>query len=796
MKGITSRLSASYKELASASSPRLATVGSGSRPNDGGSSQADEPRCPEFSAIGLAKRRRWSIFGCGSFFLVCATSGAFFHSAQRESSSTRVLAHVPAVRRSQQNRLEWASFGHDTSCHIDSALIALSGRDMKNVIASSAEDCEQQCDEERGLCMAIEYAFGLCSLWRQPVRNFETKPGHTCAVRVPIGRFTTLSNSACRLDRMDQSLDAQGTAEVVSGIQEHACRALCRTILGPECTGIEYMPEHRRCEIWRRPITYHVSNWGSTCSRFRLEESPGEGPTTTTESVRGFAEDGSFNLPSDTMAMRELPPVVAASSVGQLGDADSAHAWNVTTSRSPTTPTACHDPICSVEHWEGWGMVFPWLVTTTTTSTTTTTTTTITTSTTTSTSTTSTFTGTSTTTTTTSVTTTSTTTSMTTTTTVCKTAEADESCYQKVFWAMTSGIAEHPLWYSGLSQWSPFEAFQEIIYKDELGRNGSCHKPCACHTAQPGERCHKNVVWAMLGGIYSHPDWYPGLRPESRFEDFQALLHKLGRSHCPMPCQAPFWGDPSLFCFSISRVDGYEPGIMREQLERSAGIFGCDEFAVLSNTYFRLGEGARGIVDTVKFPSARVGVSKDHTAANTQLFIGAWNKVQQATHWIAHDWTVKVDPDAVMVPDRLRYHLQPFTGGSSYVRNCNAYPESGDFPMMYGSMEAISKLGMIRYFKQWQTCEHSLQWQSWGEDFFMGKCLRMIGVQPVDDFRIVTDAVCTHSDCGDAGAAAFHPFKTKDSWVKCWLQATAARRETTVLRVLDQKSHESGAVRG
>lgn len=60
-----------------------------------------------------------------------------------------------------------------------------------------------------------------------------------------------------------------------------------------------------------------------------------------------------------------------------------------------------------------------------------------------------------------------------------------------------------------------------------------------CHTTQPGEMCHTEVVWAKSIGIHSHPDWYPGLGPFSSAEEFQAHLHNQGTKGCLAPCRTP-----------------------------------------------------------------------------------------------------------------------------------------------------------------------------------------------------------------------------------------------------------------
>jgi hypothetical protein len=282
-------------------------------------------------------------------------------------------------------------------------------------------------------------------------------------------------------------------------------------------------------------------------------------------------------------------------------------------------------------------------------------------------------------------------------------------------------------------------------------------------------------MWAMKTGIHLHPEWYPHLTATSAFEKFQNQLWSEDRniSNCSRPCEARSWGSPSLFCFSITRTEGYEPDMMKAQVAEAAGIFACDDFAVLSDEVFLLGSGPRGDVSTIKFQPAPVGVSKDGTAGNSLLFIRAWDKIKQATLYSSFDWTVKADPDAVLLPSRLRTRLYIYTGRNVYVRNCNKVPDSADFPMMFGSLEALSQQAVEAYFKGVNRCRTELKWQSWGEDYFLGHCLDLLGVVAADDFGIVSDGVCTGVDCRDPWAAAFHPFKSKDKWLSCWRDATS-----------------------
>ena len=72
--------------------------------------------------------------------------------------------------------------------------------------------------------------------------------------------------------------------------------------------------------------------------------------------------------------------------------------------------------------------------------------------------------------------------------------------------------------------------------------------------------------------------------------------------------------------------------------------------------------------------------------------------------WNNHAWTVKVDPEAVLIPDRLRQHLAGNDLENVYVVNCNKFPSSPDFPMMYGALEIYSWKAISTYDNDMQQC--------------------------------------------------------------------------------------------
>jgi len=223
---------------------------------------------------------------------------------------------------------------------------------------------------------------------------------------------------------------------------------------------------------------------------------------------------------------------------------------------------------------------------------------------------------------------------------------------------------------------------------------------------------------------------------------------------------------PSLYCFSVMQPFGYEPPLMKAQMNTSHGIWACDKYSVYSTKEFVVGTGPDGEVKTVTFVPAVVGSSKDHTAANAELFMHVWDSVKAQGIWRQTDWTIKVDPDAVLLPTRLRRHLDAFTGQKGYVVNC-AKPYMPEGPMMFGALEAFTRSAMEAYYEKAHDCAASLPWNIWGEDLFMGKCLEKIGVSRLNDFTIYSDGVCRGVDCTDPDAAAFHPKKDIGSWMGC-----------------------------
>lgn len=160
----------------------------------------------------------------------------------------------------------------------------------------------------------------------------------------------------------------------------------------------------------------------------------------------------------------------------------------------------------------------------------------------------------------------------------CKDSVAGEDCYNHVVYTKRVNLPEHPEWYPGLDKKAGFFAIQAYLHEQ-----GVCPKPCTkvkkvehkqpekavnkscdglellkkleceekqeesneveCHTAEAGEACYGDVLFAMKTiKEGTHDEWYPGLDPEATQEEVQAYLHNQHSADvtklCPLPCNA------------------------------------------------------------------------------------------------------------------------------------------------------------------------------------------------------------------------------------------------------------------
>jgi len=320
-----------------------------------------------------------------------------------------------------------------------------------------------------------------------------------------------------------------------------------------------------------------------------------------------------------------------------------------------------------------------------------------------------------------------------------------------------------------------------------------------CSTAARNSTCGVNVRWAMQQGIDEQPSWYKGLSKDSSFEAFQALLHERGQHKCPKPCHvnskqkvkttpstttkmkapparcgkdgmaAP--KEPCFFCFSAMIPKSSEEALIKAQLVMQTSIFACDSWAVVSSDHRWLGkEGDQDLFTTVvnhPMTCKKGHYGQDGAETNGYLnsgfFMAVWNLLMDDGRPWGFDFSAKVDPDAVFLPDRLASHVGKYRGQAVYILNCNKWSA----PRLYGSLEVFSEKALQMFSAGRERCKKELKWRGWGEDQFMQECMTLLGVQGQGDFGLVGDANCGGGSCSDQYRVAFHGFKTVDGYKNC-----------------------------
>lgn len=232
---------------------------------------------------------------------------------------------------------------------------------------------------------------------------------------------------------------------------------------------------------------------------------------------------------------------------------------------------------------------------------------------------------------------------------------------------------------------------------------------------------------------------------------------------------------PSLFCFLVLMPSGYEPDLVRSQVAKKAGVFACNAYAALSVAEIDLGYG----ITSTAFIGQQSNKGSWGSWLNTENFLRAWDVIIADGGYRGFDWVVKVDPDCVFFPNRLRTHLDAKVPGHPkkpmYVKNC---PK--DIGML-GSIEIFSHQALDIYNQRKTECYTKLHPNDSGEDGFIKECMDLIDAEPIEEYSLLLDGYCAKGTCRhNLDNVAFHPFKNVTKWFHCWGQATWAEENKDV----------------
>jgi len=275
-------------------------------------------------------------------------------------------------------------------------------------------------------------------------------------------------------------------------------------------------------------------------------------------------------------------------------------------------------------------------------------------------------------------------------------------------------------------------------------------------------------TWGKVRGVVGLSDvcYLKGLAPGAVM---RKVRNRNTTSGTPFRTDEP--GRASLFCFSSPSFGTSDCQLLALSRKLQTGIFDCDESAV----YRRKPSQHATRCSVVQESSQCSEWEPTGSCVDSEGFLQVWKKVVSDGRFRYHRWTVKVDPDAVFLPKRLRLVLRTFPEPAVgvYFNNC----EDG----LVSSIEVLSRRALQAYALGYLRCtagKEQLQIDKpWAEGHFIDQCLsQVLRVQRHTELSLLSDTSCKSSSSGSAcsgGQVAFHPFTTTGTYETCILSAPA-----------------------
>jgi hypothetical protein len=225
----------------------------------------------------------------------------------------------------------------------------------------------------------------------------------------------------------------------------------------------------------------------------------------------------------------------------------------------------------------------------------------------------------------------------------------------------------------------------------------------------------------------------------------------------------------SLFCFTVATVvlkelDGRtgdsEQKLVSMQRRLGLGIFGCNASAV--------------------FKGRQLDLESLRSRYFKEFVINVWREVRSDGRYKSYDWTVKVAPDAVFLPDRLRARLldlRPPRNTPIYLRIQEFRPGLAEAPVI------LSRSAVQTYLVHEVACAAHLS-DNADLNLFMRTCLDSSGVGYMADTALLSDKYAnietyySTSDvtlCAKGYPVAFQPYKDDAQWTACHKLATGSK---------------------
>lgn len=237
--------------------------------------------------------------------------------------------------------------------------------------------------------------------------------------------------------------------------------------------------------------------------------------------------------------------------------------------------------------------------------------------------------------------------------------------------------------------------------------------------------------------------------------------------------------EPSLFCFMVVRPTLQDVELLTMHLEQKL-LSGCNAFDVYSNETLEVllagtgwagkvvgGPAVAGPIDRKLMPNIAHPEGLPYPA-NTPVFRQVWREVLRVGHFRAHDWTVKVDPDTVFLPSRLRSLLRERYGRAAAGIATYLTPESG----FQGAIEVFNREAVEAWGAVMDKCSPGSSLEDTSEDYDISQCLQYVaGVAPSREPALLVN----YGECGWHVAA--HAYKDRQGFLDCLMgfRSTSAK---------------------
>merc|ERR1712231_11491 len=143
-------------------------------------------------------------------------------------------------------------------------------------------------------------------------------------------------------------------------------------------------------------------------------------------------------------------------------------------------------------------------------------------------------------------------------------------------------------------------------------------------------------------------------------------------------------------------------GLLTLQRKYDSSIFGCEAQDVFADVEVSLGKGTTTLKVEDLLNEFHVLKRKGTGSwVNWGMFYQVWMKVRDVGKWYNHDYFIKVDPDAVFLPARMRSWLQgrKDTDHGVYYENCKNVQMG-----FFGNLEVLTKRAIAALLGNLEDC--------------------------------------------------------------------------------------------